>query len=228
MTRDPASSHPLQHGRALVLSVLALCGSTAAQAAVTLLPPISSLTSRTLTLQVGSIGPRIDTVHFAVPNAPGTQGVPVTGASDGPASTPAGGVRIAIAVGNHNSLTVGTTSIRLTVDSSASLSCRSISCGSTMIPFNKISWVSYNKQATGALVGYDIQDGSFAGTTTQNLLRIDPAGNGGWAFSHYTLIPLDYGHSLDINNVLVFRYANDVIYPAGTYEGRVIYTAATF
>lgn len=78
--------------------------------------------------------------------------------------------------------------------------------GSTVIPFNTVSWTSYNHAAPYATL--DIQNGTFDGSASQPLaLR--------------TLT----NTSIAMSNVLIFQYDNATFYPAGQYTGRVVYTA---
>ena len=96
----------------------------------------------------------------------------------------------------------------MTVDSTAGLVCVGGSgCGTTIVPFDSVSWISNNKQA-GPNAGLDIQNGSFNGSANQSLVNL-------------VLSP-----SVTLSNVLVFQYNNSTLYPAGQYRGRVIYTAS--
>ena len=89
------------------------------------------------------------------------------------------------------------------------MSCVSGGCGSTIIPFSTVSWVSNNLQG-GANAGLDIQSGSFNDSAAQGLVALTvPAGS----------------DSVTIRNVLVFTYSNATLYPSGTYSGRVTFTA---
>lgn len=94
----------------------------------------------------------------------------------------------------------------LTVNSSAGMACVAGSgCGSTVIPFTDVCWVSTNKVAGGG----DIQDGCFTGSATQALASF------GWVLFS----------SRRMYNTLRFTYANSRVYPAGQYRGTVTYTA---
>lgn len=204
----------------LLVVLLFLCGGQAANATVTWLPSISWLTQRQLTLRVGNVS-AVNQVTFNVTNAPGSQGVNVTGASNDTSATTPNGVRFFIEVQNNNIVLPATTSLQLTADSSAGLTCQSTSCGSVIIPFSKIQWKSYQKETSVAYAGRDLQDGTFNGSGTQIL--IVP-----WVFSSYSFTPYSEGNGIRIQNDLVFTYINDTIYPAGKYSGRIVYTAATF
>ena len=172
-------------------------------------------TPRRLTLQVGSsqFG-TVNRVDFNVtstnvsPNNVPVVGIPAATAATAATTTPNAitfRVTADVPVTNNN-----WNDLSLTVDSSVGLSCIAGSgCGTTIIPFNTISWTSYNKQ-TGQYKGFDIQDGVFSGGTTQGLIPT---------------IGVRYG-GLFIENELVFTYANSTFYPAGKYTGRVTYTAS--
>lgn len=174
-----------------------------AHALITLLPTGSP---RSITMRVGSaIAGDINTVTFDVQNAnvsptpTAVTGVPSAGSS----STPG---RVTILVQTTNSAT--RTVLNVTANSAAGLSCVSGSgCGSTIIPFSTISWVSYNLDTT--YPGLDFQSGAFDGTTTQSLIGVAMTGT-----------------SVRIQNELVFSYNNTTLYPAGQYRGRVAYTAS--
>ena len=75
----------------------------------------------------------------------------------------------------------------------------SLTSGTDIIPFNRISWTSTaNGNATA-----DIPAGTFAGGT-QFLVNI---GSNTW-----------------LENCHIFSYANSAVVPAGTFTGRVVYT----
>lgn len=170
----------------------------------------SPLTARrSITMQVGSsVSGTINSVNFDVSNASVSPNpVPVTGIPSTTASTaatsPAGGVLVSL-----TAKMPGTTLVTLNVDSAAGLSCVGGSgCGTTIIPFNTISWKSYNHDTT--YPSFDIQDGTFSGSSSQSLT------------AYYVS-----GASLNMSNVLIFQYANTTLYPAGQYHGRVTFTAS--
>lgn len=100
----------------------------------------------------------------------------------------------------------------LTVDSSAGLSCQSGGCGSTVIPFNTIGWVSTVVE-TGTYAGWDVPSGTFTGASNQSL--INKSVNAG------------FQGVMTITNTLAFTYNNSTIYPSGVYSGRVVFTATS-
>lgn len=167
----------------------------------------SFLSARRLTLQVGSTNSTIDRVTIDVPgSAISPNASTITGSSNGPSTTPAGGVEIRAYMGYTSSAT--TNEFKLTVNSSTGLSCVAGSgCGSTIMPFSAIGWTSYNHDSTYPT--FDIQDGQFNGSSAQTLANF------------YVI-----GGSVTMTNILVFHYNSATIYPAGQYTGRVTYTAA--
>ena len=110
---------------------------------------------RSITLQVGSPGGTIDNVVFDVTNA----NVSPTPA---PVTNPA---TVGFSITANRVTSTGTT-VTLTANSSTGLPCvAGTGCGSTVIPFNKISWTSDSPAGTGL----DIQDGTFSGGASQQL-----------------------------------------------------------
>ena len=196
--------------RALALAVAVLTATAPAGAVFT----FTSLGwSRSVTMRVGSTNSTVQRVTFNVANAAiapngGTQitGVPGNGA---PATTQPNGIDIVV----NTTSTLGilqTDTMTLSVNSATALSCVAGSgCGSTTIPFNTIGWTSYDTDDSGQ----DIQSGTFSGSATQQIA------------SYTTYVGLLGGRSVNMRNVLVFHYANATLFPAGRYQGRVIYTA---
>ncbi len=153
-------------------------------------------TPRRITLQVGSSS-GIDQVTFDVNNAVISPS-PVAVAANGAATL----VKLTAEI------RLSSTQVKLSVDSSAALACVSGSgCGSTLIPFSTISWVSGNHDTV--YPGFDIQDGTFNGSASQLLTNYYVSGG-----------------SITMSNTLSFTYANTTVYPAGRYEGRVTFTAS--
>ena len=188
---------------------------SAAAFAALLLPPepagavitttLLSLSANRLVLRVGSALGTIDIVDFAVigdairPNA-----VPVVSPNT-----------VAIVMTAEKSLLLGLNlnSARLTVDSSAGMACVPGSgCGSVTIPFTTVSWQTQNPDVSGL----DIRSGAFTGDAGQQIALFG--------------LPLltNLSSSTVMNNLLSFSYANSTLYPAGTYRGRVVFTATMF
>lgn len=201
----PSLKHhtPHRHWRVGVL-VAGLLACSQAGAVFTFLPYANP---RFIQLQVGAAGATINNVTFDVtgantsPSPTPVQGVPDAGT---PVTAPAGGVRVRM----RGQWRRGNEILRLTVNSAAGLACvGATGCGSTVIPFNTISWVAHEKVNFAT---FDIQDGSFNGSTTQTLANFSCCGFG----------------SVEMANTLVFTYNNATLYPAGRYTGRVVFTAS--
>lgn len=165
---------------------------------------------RLVQLQVGATGPTINNVTFNVTGASTSPTpLPVVGMPDAstPSTAPPGGVRIRM-LGRWNS---GTQRMRLSVDSAAGLACvGGTGCGSTVIPFNTIGWIAGEKSN---FTGFDIQNGTFSGSATQPLVD-------------FVCCALFSEQNFEMANTLVFTYDNATLYPAGSYRGRVVFTAS--
>lgn len=192
---------------AVLLGWLALVACPSPAGAVVLTTYLS--VSEGITLRVGSAGGTIDEVRFDVSNA---NVAPSPGVIAG-----AGAGAIAITVSADKGSLFGPTVATLTASSSAGLPCITpASCGSTVIPFSAISWVSANLD-TGTNAGNDIQNGSFDGSASQQLAQFALPG---------LLQTLFLGSSrTQMTNTLSFSYVNGTLYPAGSYRGRVTFTA---
>ncbi|MBC7719667.1 MAG: hypothetical protein H7Z77_07740 [Chitinophagaceae bacterium] len=191
--------------RVLGLLAIGLYGGSA-QAVITLLPTGSP---RQITMRIGSAtAGAISSVTFNVLNTNVSPSpVPVTGiasaGSSAASATPAGSTTISVLTRNS----AAATTILVTADSSAGIVCTGGGCGSTVIPFNTISWTSFNPDTT--YPGLDFQSGTFNGSSNQSLIGV-----------------IATGSSLRIENQLIFSYNNSTLYPAGQYIGRVAYTAS--
>lgn len=198
--------------RTAAWAVLAGLGLLCAQESHAVFTTTGLGTPRQTTLRVGSANGTINNVSFDVlganvsPSPTAVTGVPGNGT---PGTSPANGTEIQVITRMPGTF-LGSSTLTLTVDSSAGLSCVGGSgCGSTLIPFNTISWTSYNMDPGGD----DLASGTFNGSASQQL-----AGK-----NQYTGI-FSAG-SLIMTNVLIFSYNNVTLYPAGRYQGRVVYTA---
>lgn len=164
---------------------------------------------RRIIMQVGSANTTVNNVTFNVTNATlFLNPTPVTGVPGNgtPATTPANGTEIRVTT--RIPTNTGGRQVILSVNSSAGLTCVGGSgCGTTVIPFSTIRWTSYNKDT--AFPGFDIQDGAFNGSATQQLTNFSVTGG-----------------SVTMSNVLIFEYDNATLYPFGQYTGRVTYTAS--
>lgn len=161
--------------------------------------PVSLLGAASITLQVGTAtAGSIDNLVFDVT---GTRVMPSATPISNATSVP---VRV---VTSRTALAYLGATVRVTVDSSGGLVCVGGSgCGSTIIPFSSISWVSTNPDASGE----DVQSGAFTGSTAQVIAQ----------FTQNSLL-----EARGFSNQLLFTYANSTVYPAGQYKGRVVFTA---
>jgi hypothetical protein len=95
--------------------------------------------------------------------------------------------------------------VTVTANSAMGLSCTSSSsCGTTTIPFDTVSWTVGS--AATANGGGDVQPGKFNMSSAQPIAR--------------------FASARQLKSTLFFRYANSTVYPAGTYTGRVTFTAS--
>lgn len=198
--RHPAS----RLGRRTGLLAAGLLACSQAGAVFTFFP---FATPRFIQLQVGSTGGTVNNVTFNVTGAnTSPTPTPVVGVPDGgtPTTTPAGGVRVRMR-GQWNN---GDQILRLRVNSVAGMACvPATGCGSTVIPFNTVSWTAFEKSN---FTTFDIQNGSFTGGATQFLSQFSCCSGG----------------TIEMANTLVFTYNNSTLYPAGRYTGRVVFTAS--
>lgn len=96
--------------------------------------------------------------------------------------------------------------VTVTADSRGGMTCTTpATCGSVIIPLDKVSWSSSNATAPAGGV-FDMQSGVFSGGPSQ-LLATFPS-------------------QRRMQNSLTFKFANDTLYPAGTYRGMVTFTAS--
>ena len=102
----------------------------------------------------------------------------------------------------------GNRDITVNADSVAGMSCQSVSsCGGAIIPFSTVSWTVGSLSSPGGSQSLSsMPAGSFNGSNSQ------------------TVASFKSSHRL--SNTLSFKYANDAVYPAGTYRGRVTFTAS--
>lgn len=202
---------------AMALAAAAMLAAMPARAVITTVTDTGSTYG--LTLRVGSAGATVDTVAFGVTGAnAGLTPTAVTG-------TPT--IDVWVMPVRPVANTTVARPVTLRVDSSAGLSCQSGGCGTTVIPFSKVSWVATNNSSAAS---GDIQSGRFDGTATQSIASYN-------ANATFCVGPLGLPCVLGIgtwtylsNNItatrLQFSYDNDVIYPGGNYKGTVRFTAS--
>lgn len=215
-TTRPAPAQRVAGATALLAGLALAC--PAVQAAITLTadPALTSTSgllvthTRRLTMRVGiaQFG-TISNVSFNVNGANvSPTPTPVTGvpsASAAPASSPANSVRVSV---SNRWTTLAGQQVIVTVDSAAGLACTAGPCTGTTIPFSTISWTSFG-MAGAPYAGQDFVSGSFTGSASQPLVNFTAPAS----------------QSFNITNDWVFTYNNATLYPAGTYTGRVTFTA---
>ena len=170
-------------------------------------------TRQSISLQVGSTTTgNVNSVNFDVSNAlvaPNNTSVQGTPSSDTPNTSPAGGVPIIFTATMTSRASNNFVEVKVTATTPVGLTCVSGSgCGSTVIPFNTISWVAYGNGTDANSLVTDVKSGTFVNNGTQNL-----------SYAGYR------GGSPTVSNNLIFNYNASTIYPAGRYTGRVTYTA---
>jgi hypothetical protein len=170
-------------------------------------------TRQSIALQVGSSTTgNVNSVNFDVANAlvtPNNTSVQGTPSSDTPSTTPTEGVPIIFSATLTSRAATNYVNVKVTATTPAGLTCVAGSgCGSTVVPFNTISWVAYGNGTDSNSQVVDVKSGTFGNNGTQNL-----------SYAGYQ------GGSPSVSNTLIFNYNASTIYPAGRYTGRVTYTA---
>ena len=194
-------SEPLRAAVAIAL----LAGLAPRADAVFTYAPTSSA-AYGITLQVGSAA-AIDEVVF---NATGTN----AGLATGTAIAGSQSITIRISPARPGRLLPESRPVTLTATVPAGLTCTtSATCGTNVIPFGAISWVSTDATSPGQ---GDIQRGAFAAGGVQTLASFDAA---------TTTVLILNGDTRFMSNTLTFQYANTTVYPAGSYSGTVRFTA---
>ena len=162
-----------------------------------------NVSRRSITLRVGTAtAGTIDNVTFDVTG-------PNVGAGPTASTTPSVFVQVIVSKPTTSNPERAQS---LTVDSSQGMTCVAGSgCGSTVIPFTEISWVS-TVQETGTYANWDVPSGTF---------------NGGLQTLYSNTVNVAFEGTMTVTNTLAFTYANTTIYPSGKYTGRVIFTAAS-
>lgn len=199
--------------RGAAAAALALGAAMPAPAVMTTVTNDTGSSNYQLVLRVGSaVG--VDTVSFSVTgNNVAINPAQVTGTPD---------IDVWVLPLRPAGNTTTSRPVSLTVDSSGGMACQSGGCGATVIPFSKVSWAASNN---GAASSGDIQSGTFTGSAAQQIASFE-------ANTTYCSIPFIFWcfgwayQTQQLNQTRMrFFYANDVIYPAGTYTGTVRFTA---
>ena len=195
----------------IALLLLSMGGYSLSAHAILTWGSISS--PQAISLQVGSTTTgNVNSVNFDVSNAlvaPNNTSVQGTPSSDTPSTSPTGGVPIIFSATMTSRASSNFVDVKVTATTPVVLTCVSGSgCGSTVIPFNTISWMAYGNGTDSNSQVADVKSGTFVNNGTQNL-----------SYAGYK------GSSPTVSNNLIFNYNASTIYPAGRYTGRVTYTA---
>jgi hypothetical protein len=154
-------------------------------------------------LRVGSPSGVVDSVGFTIPGDTVGSGKAIL--QDVSPGANAALVQVEIQARTMNP---GDRTVLVTVTTPSGL-CHSAGCTAAIIPMTEIAWTSLNVQTGGAdgnTAQGGIDSGVFAATTTTTLLTF-PSGQ-------------------RAINSLQFRFLNTTLFPAGTYSGRVTFTAS--
>lgn len=182
----------------------ALAGSIAALAASLASVPAAALTvvignaSPEIALRVGATGATISLVTFTVTGATAASGVPIAGTTNAAAGS-AQAPNFAAACAANNVRVWARARSTLPAPRTATLSVNAsggLASGANTIPFTDFDWITSG--------GAEIPSGGFSGAATQNLLS--------------------FNTSREISVCLGFRFLNTTVYPAGTYNGQLLYT----
>lgn len=211
----PRRRHAVVTAAALAAAAILACAP--AHAVLVNVTNNTGSSNYTLLLRVGSAA-GVDQVNFNVTgNNVALNQTPVTGAPN---------INVSVQPLRPNSTWIlpdtATRPTTLTVNSSAGLACQSGPCGTTVIPFNQISWTASNNSAGG-----DIQSGTFNGSAGQQIASFN-ANTSTCSLLNLFLVCIgtwDYETQQLQGTTMKFTYANNTIYPAGTYKGTVTFTA---
>jgi len=169
-----------------------------------------------LSLQVGSLS-AIDRVRFDVSSGQAGNGTQIIGVPSTPTGSQLNSVLVRLVSNAYGTGAGLPPQITLTADSSGGLTCITTGCAGQVLPFNLIGWTSYDHTlssgGSSASTTADIASGRFDGSASQRLLSYR---SGSSAMASATL-----------SNSLVFHYLNPPRL-AGTYQGRVTFTAVQF
>lgn len=208
------TGHRARRRRRGLLGAAALAAGVAMPAGAVITTVSDTGSVYAISLRVGSAS-GVDTVAFHVTgNNAGLSPVAVTG-------TPA--IDVSVTPIRPASSSSRARPVTLKVDSSLGLRCQSGGCGTTIIPFDEISWVASNNSAAEA---GDIQSGRFNGTPNQQIASFNA--NATYCSLTVFVLCLGYTYQSRAMNVtrMLFSYDNDVVYPAGNYKGTVRFTAS--
>lgn len=211
--------HGLKAGVCFVLGAALALSASGANAVFLYSDTLADGTPWELTMTVGSpLTGVVNKVTFDVTGSNvSSSSTPVTGTTDAPLTSVTNGVGVTVATSSPKVTGNPGAMVTLTVDSSAGFPCvAGTGCGTAIIPASTVSWVSYEQDTSKNLPGTEIQDGAFTGSGSQQLASFRTGTPGAAAGKG----------SVTLYNVLVFSYDNATLYPAGTYSGRITFTAS--
>ena len=197
-------------GRAVGVYLIAMLAQADVDAVVTFTNTSVNTNGRQVILRVGSTGPTIDTVEFNVTGSKAYTATPTVASS--------GGVLVELTGKlDYSSNFFGSNpdDLYLRVTSPADLTCLTpATCGAQTIPFTTIGWTANLASAD------DIAAGSFTGAADQELFHTASGGSSFFFFGSGN------DGEYKLTNTLTFSFTPpaNVIYPAGSYTGRVTFT----
>jgi hypothetical protein len=149
-----------------------------------------------LQLRVGATGGTISLVTFTVPAASAGNGTPIVGTTNAAAGSAQGGSFPACAANNVRVWARARSLFANTRTATLQVdSSGTLTSGPNTIPFTDFDWITSS--------GPEIPSGAFSGSPTQVLMS--------------------FMNSREVGMCLQFRFLNNTVYPAGTYNGQLTY-----
>ncbi|APV48429.1 hypothetical protein BWI17_01240 [Betaproteobacteria bacterium GR16-43] len=148
-----------------------------------------------ISLRIGATGGTISLVTFAVAAATAGNGTPVVGTTNAAAGS-AQGTFAACAANNVRVWARARSTVANSRTATLQVnSSGTMTSGANAIPFTDIDWITS--------AGPEIPSGSFSGSATQTLMS--------------------FMNSREVGMCLQFRFLNNTVYPAGTYNGQMTF-----
>jgi hypothetical protein len=150
-------------------------------------------------LRIGQTGGTISRVTFTVPAASAGNGTPIVGTTNAAAGSAQGGAFPACPANNVRVWARARAPVANTRTATLQVNgSGTLVSGVNSIPFTDFDWITTN--------GPEIPSGAFSGSATQALMS--------------------FMNSREVGMCLQFRFLNNTVYPAGTYNGQLIYNLA--
>lgn len=180
--------------RAAAIAMLAASLASVPAAALTV---VIGNAAPEIALRVGATGGTISLVTFNVTGATAATGVPILGTTNAAAgSAQAPNFAAACAANNVRIWARARSTAALPRIATLSVNASGgLASGANTIPFTDFDWITSG--------GAEIPSGGFSGAAAQNLLA--------------------FNTSQEISVCLRFRFLNTTVYPAGTYNGQLLY-----